>query len=121
MCVTCDKITCEKKNRLHVMGHVSHENGVFSHVFRMRNLGLRMRKVYMRTACEILNRADAPGVLEGVLSCTGIGVDKIVVSNHKVSSDVLLPLFVVLSSTKLFVITVVSSLIINMTSVAVFT
>ena len=40
------------------MDHISHENGKFSHVIRMRKKGLRMRKVCMRTACEILNRAD---------------------------------------------------------------
>ena len=54
---TCDRITCEK-NRLHAMDHISHENGKFSHVIRMRKKGLRMRKVCMRTACEILNRTD---------------------------------------------------------------
>ena len=41
-----------------MMGHISHENGKFSHVIRMRKKGLRMRKVCMRTACEILNRTD---------------------------------------------------------------
>ena len=57
MRITCDRITYEK-NRLHAMGHVSHENGIFSHVVCMRKKGLRMRKVCMRTPCEILNRTD---------------------------------------------------------------
>ena len=55
---TCDRITCEK-TRLHAMDHISHQNGKFSHVICMRKKGLRMRKVCMRTACEILNRTDA--------------------------------------------------------------
>ena len=63
--VYCMQFTCEishpftcEKWCLHVMGHISHENVSWSHVNRMWKTGVHMRKIRMRTACEILTRAD---------------------------------------------------------------
>ena len=56
-CEILHPFTCEKWS-LHVMGHISHENVSWSHVNRMWKTGVRMRKIHMRTACEILTRTD---------------------------------------------------------------
>ena len=56
-CEILHPFTCEKWS-LHVMGHISHENVSWSHVNRMWKTGVRMRKIRMRTACEILTRTD---------------------------------------------------------------
>ena len=56
-CEILHPFTCEKWS-LHVMGHISHENVSWSHVNRMWKTGVHMRKIRMRTACEILTRTD---------------------------------------------------------------
>ena len=63
-CEILHPFTCEKWS-LHVMGHISHENVSWSHVNRMWKTGVRMRKIRMRKACEILTRTDGTAFAQG--------------------------------------------------------